>query len=80
MEEGETMNRNMNNFTPLPGLWRTGSRSYDAPQTSNNTEFNEVPVFYRSHSTRATVSICILHILDLIPRFLGHDTGYNKTN
>jgi hypothetical protein len=60
-EEGETMSRNMNNFTPLPGLWRTtGSRAYgDASHNSNNShEFNEVPVFYRSHhSTRANVSI-----------------------
>ncbi|CAJ2642429.1 RING finger protein [Trifolium pratense] len=50
------MSRNMNNFTPLPGLWRTGSRAYgDASHNSNNShEFNEVPVFYRSHhSTRA---------------------------
>lgn len=50
------MSRNMNNFTPLPGLRRTDSRAYDAPHhTSNNPhEFNEVPVFYRSHhSTRA---------------------------
>ncbi|XP_058735276.1 uncharacterized protein LOC131607277 isoform X2 [Vicia villosa] len=49
------MSRNMNNFTPLPGLWRTGSRAYDdAPHTSSNThQSNEVPVFYRSrHSTR----------------------------
>ncbi|CAI8617355.1 unnamed protein product [Vicia faba] len=49
------MSRNMNNFTPLPGLRRTGSRAYDdAPHTSSNThEFNEVPVFYRSrHTTR----------------------------
>ncbi|KAJ1441877.1 Zinc finger, RING-type [Sesbania bispinosa] len=47
------MSRNMNNFTPLPGLWRTGVRAYDA-HTSNNSESNEVPVFYRSRSTRAT--------------------------
>lgn len=50
------MSHNMNNFTPLPGLWRTSARAYDT-QTSNNSEANEVPVFYRSHSTRATVSI-----------------------
>lgn len=43
----ETMSHNMNNFTPLPGLWRTGVRAYDAPpHTSNsNIESNEVPVF-----------------------------------
>lgn len=55
-KEGETMSHNMNNFTPLPGLWRTSARAYDT-QISNNSEANEVPVFYRSHSTRATVSI-----------------------
>ncbi|CAK8564460.1 unnamed protein product [Lathyrus sativus] len=50
------MSHNMNNFTPLSGLWRTGSTTYDnAPHISSNThEFNEILVFYRSrHSTRA---------------------------
>ncbi|XP_061368852.1 uncharacterized protein LOC133311773 isoform X1 [Gastrolobium bilobum] len=47
------MSSNMNNFTPLPGPWRRGVRAYDV-HTFNNSESNEVPVFYRSHSTQAT--------------------------
>ncbi|KAL2328026.1 hypothetical protein Fmac_021453 [Flemingia macrophylla] len=47
------MSRNMNNFTPLPGSRQRGSRAYDG-HTFNHRESNEVPVFYRSHSTRAT--------------------------
>ncbi|XP_020215897.1 uncharacterized protein LOC109799698 [Cajanus cajan] len=47
------MSRNMNNFTPLPGPWQRGFRAYDG-HTFNHRESNEVPVFYRSHSTHAT--------------------------
>ncbi|KAL5147716.1 E3 ubiquitin-protein ligase RNF133 [Glycine soja] len=47
------MSRNMNNFTPLPGSWQRGFRSFD-DHTFNHRESNEVPVFYRSHSTHAT--------------------------
>ena len=50
------MSSNMNNFTPLPGARRTGDRAYDV-HTLNNSDSNEVPVFYRSHSTQTTVSI-----------------------
>ncbi|KAG5033100.1 hypothetical protein JHK85_017082 [Glycine max] len=47
------MSRNMNNFTPLPGSWQRGFRSFD-DHTFNHRESNEVPVFYGSHSTHAT--------------------------
>ncbi|TKY66739.1 E3 ubiquitin-protein ligase RNF38/44 [Spatholobus suberectus] len=47
------MSRNMNNFTPLPGPWQRGFRSYDG-HTFSDRESNEVPVFYRSRSTHAT--------------------------
>lgn len=48
----------MSNFTPLPGSWRRGSRAYDGHNFNfNHRESNEVPVFYRSHSTHATVSL-----------------------
>lgn len=49
------MSHNMNNFTPLPGPWQRGSRAYDGHTFNfNHRESNEVPVFYRSHSTHAT--------------------------
>ncbi|RDX60090.1 E3 ubiquitin-protein ligase RNF133, partial [Mucuna pruriens] len=52
-EEGEIMSRNMNNLTPFPGHWQRGFRAYD-DHTFSNRESNEVPVFYRSRSSRAT--------------------------
>jgi len=67
-EEGEiTMSRNMNNFTPLPGSWQRGFRSFD-DHTFNHRESNEVPVFYRSHSTHATVSLFYYCFNDIIFR------------
>ncbi|KAG4385594.1 hypothetical protein AAZX31_12G123200 [Glycine max] len=47
------MSRNMNNFTHLLGPWQTDFRSNDG-HTFNHRESNEVPVFYRSHSTHVT--------------------------
>jgi len=57
------MSRNMNNFTPLPGLRRTDSRAYDAPHhTSDNPhEFNDIPVFYRSHHSSRANNVSLSH-------------------
>jgi len=53
-EEGEIMSRHWHNFPPLPR--QRSLRSYDG-HTYNHHESNEVPVFYRSNSTHATVSL-----------------------
>ncbi|XP_019449975.1 PREDICTED: E3 ubiquitin-protein ligase DZIP3-like isoform X1 [Lupinus angustifolius] len=46
------MSDNMNSFMPFSGARRTGFRAYDS-QSFNHSDANEVPVFYRSHSTMA---------------------------